>query len=337
MKPRAFLFYGTDSRTSLKALKQWEEAFLTKHGNTSRYIINADGLSDTEIKIKLADYLQGQTLFPIPKLIVIKRVTARDKGATSTTSKVVGEVLEGHLSLLDDQVTVAIWEEKGLREKHPLLLLFSRLEKEGLAKVKLFTVPDERRVSAKVEAYVAQQEGLITKEASLWIQNMYQLIGKRSRLDKRLKYDQELLEDTRSWWLYGLLDSALLAAPGKELSKELLERLYEPESAVGVFEVVQAISGKRWDVARRLLRELEGGDDSYFSFCAALRWQAQSKMRGEYAEDILRLVVEMELIMKNFSLSPAWLADVMVERLQSNAHQMIMPARKLWLAHLLRS
>jgi len=245
----------------------------------------------------------------------------------------VTRIVEAHISDLDNAITVVFWEECGLAASHPLQVLFAELEKQGGAKIKLFAVPSERQVAARVEKIVAAGGGSISSEAVTWIGRAYSLLGKQARLALRLKNTEELLEDERGWWLHTLLENALLAAADKEITISLLESIYEPEAAVGVFEVVTALTNRRFDQARQLLKAAEGDDSFYFSLLAALRWQA----RKVHNEGLQRLTVEMELILKNFTVQPAWVADLLVARLEEGGERMIISARRLWLFHLLRS
>lgn len=336
MSARLFLFYGTDSRASRAAVLEWERLFAGKHGEITRYVIEADELPADRISALLNEYIEGQSLFDGPKFIVLKRVASSDRAPSYTTSKTVVATLQKLLPKIDDKVTVVIWDSANLTPTHPLLKEFTHWKEQGLAGLKLFTIPTERTVVTAAQKYLEQYGKQLSSEAAAWLQQEYATLGRQARLAKRLRAGEELLQDERSWWLYQLLDTVSLGSK-KEIEVTMLQENHPTSQVVGVFDVATAVANRRYLEARRLMRVLEqqeGGD--IFSLLAALRWQ-MTKIAPAEGKFGLQLLAEAELILKNFSPSPWWMVDVLLNRLEQGEQRSLMSARRLWLAHLQRS
>ncbi|MCC2631787.1 MAG: hypothetical protein K0S20_486 [Patescibacteria group bacterium] len=343
-KPRLFLFYGTDSRSSGQAVRKWESLFIAKYGDATRHILDADNLSQNDLAKTLRELVEGQSLFPTPKLILVKRLSSTDRAPGFKTSKTFVLAMNEIISYLDESVTIAVWEDRSFAATHPLLKAFEEWEKQGIASTKRFQAPLESQVVSVASKYVAAQGGSLDKSGAAWLQSAYGNLGKRARLEKRLKTGQDLLEDERPWWLYQLLDNALIRTNGQAITEAVFRADFpEAITAVGVFDIVTAISNGRFQSAHELLEEVDPTDDSiFFSLIAALRWQfGKSPSRTIRSGYALSLLAEMELIIKNFPIPFKWLLSLFIKRLEQHSRSgeelPILNARKLWLAHLART
>ena len=288
----------------------------------------------------MAEYLQGQTLFPVPRFILVKRLTQAEKAPGYANSKAAAALLKESLAQLDTSVTVVLWEPSNLAPTHPLFKQMAAWQEQGIAKLRHFPLPTERSVAQLAHTYLTERGSGLTQDAGAWLRQEYAMLGKKARLAKRLRAGEELLQDERGWWLYQLLDSALLQAAGGEVTPEHLGAGQADASAVGVFEVATALANRRFGEARRLLRllEEEGDDGVVFSLIAAVRWQLSQSGQGKQGQAASRRLAELELILKNFSPSPWWLLDVLLNRLEGiGIDEGLVPARRMWLAHLART
>jgi hypothetical protein len=340
-QPRVYLFHGTDSRASSLALRRWESLFREKYGETTRYLISVDELNPDQLARSLGEVVDGVSLFPEPKLIIIKRVTNNEKGKVTPFSKVLTAFLDSRIKKMGGEITLAIWEEKQLVENSILLTWFTKHVESKLASATLYSVPHWREVRTVAQKYLAAHEFTLSNEGERWLVARYQEQEKHARLAKRLKSTDLLLEDERSWWLYQLLDSAMLRATTSQVRQADLEAgATDLVEGVSVFEIVNAITTDGWKQARRLLRLWESAltdDSNYFGLYALLRMHFG---RRNQAYEML-LMAELEVIVKNYTLPHAWLVDLLVSRLEERAktkkEESLLPARTLWLAQLHRS
>lgn len=340
-QPRVYLFHGTDSRASSLALQRWEAVFRDKYGETTRYVLQADELTPEQLAKSLTEILDGSTLFPEPKLIIVKRATASEKGKVAPYSKVLVQFLESRVKKFTSEITLAMWEEKQLAETNLLYSWFVEQVENRLAKINFYTVPDWREVGQVAQKYLANQGFSLSSDAQRWLVQRYQEQEKQARLAKRLKSTDLLLEDERTWWLYQLLDSSMLRARTQQIERKDLEAgAMDLVDGVSVFEIVNVITSSNWKQARRLLRLWEEGvtdDSSYFGLYALLRMH-YGRRSQEYE---LTLMAEIEIIVKNYTLPHAWILDLLISRLEAfsitKKTESLLPARTLWLAQMHRS
>lgn len=335
MSARVFLFYGTDNYSSLAAVREWERLFIQKHGDVTRYCIDADLLDQKQLEESLEQSIQGQSLFQSPTFLLIKRITKHDRGTSSPLSKVLVNVLEKKKAFIDKCITIVIWEDRDLAVKHPLISFFTNGKDEGFASTKQFLSPAGSQISRVINTYVQKKHGIIESDALHWLTDMYAQYEKKVRIDKRLKPAESLLEDDRSWWIYQLLNAALSSDSSGLISKSILIRLYEPEPTRDIFMLVQTLKMKKWNEARTKLREFENDEDFIYSFLGILRWEA--KKGGIMAEVYMKYATEIELIIKNFTVKPAWIFELFILRLKEGEKRDILRLKKLWLADLARS
>lgn len=343
VKPRLYLFYGGDSKASGLAICRWREIFEKKFGLYTRYILEADELSEPQFKQDLSTCLQGQELFSGAKLVVVKRLTSQERGSSYPFTKILLQIISENLTLLDESVTLAVWEEKGLPGSHPLLEKFLAWENAGMAKCQYFPTPLVSNLKKLAENYLQVLGCRLDPPALAWIVEHFNLMEKSLRLQRRLKASDPILEDERSWWLYQVLESGYLHSDKALLRKEDLLAGVDPgPKPVGVFEISQAVARKDWAAARRLLRmhEDNSGDEGSFSnLLAALRWQVKrspGRLNPKEQEVARQLLLEVELIAKNYNLSWSWLWDIFLDRLENASAGYILDPRKLWLAHVSR-
>jgi hypothetical protein len=346
-KPRLYLFCGSDSQASLAACATWVRLFQKKYGTLSLFAFEADEMAFDDLSAQLAKSLETQTLFASPKLIVVKRASHLDKGTGTKSAQHLMEILKARAAFLDEEITVVFWEDKRLAETHPIIRAMQEWSLSGVAEVRMFQLPqgDIRKLS---QSYLRKQGYEIEEDAVRWLQNQYVQIEKEARLLQRLKGGEELKSDTRGWWLYGLLDGAILRSATHTVRlADIRAGTEEIQAPVSVFMVTQAIARLDWGSARGLARQLEQADSddgTYFTLYAALRWQVANKpfvggtrMRT-YA---LKLLGEIELVSKNTTIPHAWLLDLFLLRLKHGQEgedfSEIFSPRLLWLAQLPRS
>lgn len=340
-QPRVYLFHGTDSRASSLALQRWEAVFREKYGETTRYVLQADELSPEQLGKSLEEVLDGTSLFPEPKLLIVKRATAGEKGKVAPYSKILIQFFDSRVKKLTSEVTIAFWEEKQLAETNLFYQWFVQQGENKLAKITLYSVPHWREVGQVAQKYLGNLGFTLSADAQRWLVQRYQEQEKQARLAKRLKSTDLLLEDERSWWLYQLLDSSLLRAHTQQLEqKDLEEGAMNLVDGVSVFEIVNVITSNNWKQARQLLRLWEDGvtdDSSYFGLYALLRMH-YGRRNQEYE---MTLMAEIEIIVKNYTLPHAWILDLLISRLEAHSStkstESLLPARTLWLAQLHRS
>jgi DNA polymerase III delta subunit len=249
-------------------------------------------------------------------------------------------VLSELLKSIDETITLAIWEEKRLGERHPLVQWFTEHEVRGLAKIHTHQAPSNETVVAASERYLHDAGMRLHPSARTWIREQLLWLEKAARSAKRLKSADELAQDERSWWLYHTLDAAILQAEGNEVGIPELEMgVGEQFLPVSVFECVNALVSGRYDEARKLLHSWQRASDegAFYGLYALLRRQFGDR-RNTFA---LRLLADIELITKNTQLSHAWLMDMFILRMQQAAtegiHRPIVRPKRLWQGQLPRS
>jgi len=335
--PRLYLFHGNDSRASSQALQRWEERFMSKYGTTSKHTVHADEQSSDQVVRALSEIIRGTNLFSDPVFIILKRVSTQDKGSSTAFSKTVVKALKEVMPFIDESVTLVIWEETALREKHPLYEWFTDLVAQKRAVINEYQVPQVGEMVPMVRAFLEIEGVQLERQAEQWLVEQYRLLEKQARLCKRLRATEQLSVDERSWWLYQLLEYALLHNTGKTITVADLEAGHAAlGQSVGVFEIVNAISAGQYARARSLLKtweQMDNDESAYFGLYALLRLQ----FRKDHNTHGLRLLAQIEVIVKNFSLAPAWLVDALLLRLEAGDNGALIAPRKLWLAQLQRS
>ncbi len=302
VKERIFLFHGNDSHGSGLAVRRWERLFRQKYGDATCYRIEADELDAVQLSRQLGMALAAQSLFPQPTLCLVRRPTRQETGRGGGHTQALLKALTEVVSRADDSVTFAIWEEKSLTEKHPLVTWFSDHAGRRQAAVKDHAVANFRQFGPAAAAYLQEHGYRLESAAARWLEEGAKRQEKEQRLVKRLKANDPLREDARSWWLHNILDTAMLLAPHDRIEVAVLEQCEElAETPVGVFEIMNAIEREQWSLARSL--------------------------------------ADVELISKNGLLPHAWIVDQLITSLASFGRESrpICAPRTLWLATALRS
>jgi DNA polymerase III delta subunit len=343
-QPRVYLFYGANSHASSLAIQRWRSLFLEKYGASTAYVIDADELTPEQFVKQLQGFLGAQTLFSEPQLILIKRVTSGPKAATANTTALLKE-LERVMAGLDDMTTIVIWEEHGLGATHPLFNQFRIWQDKGLVKVHHFPPPTRHGVPKLVNAYLRPYEQRLTVEGEGWLTEQYNRLGKQLRLVKKIKNNEELLDDDRLWWLYQVAEIASLQGAREIGPKELAKGHASVAESIGAFDIAQAVVDRRWKNARMLLGAFaqEAANGDYFPLLAALRWQcSRSAPSGSSAlfRYALQLLGHVELLIKNHPVEAIWVFDLWLTRLEEWTpgveNDYLISPRKLWLAELAR-
>lgn len=343
--PRAFLFHGPDSRASAQALARWRSVFLGKFGETTLYVLEADELSADGFAEHFGKSLRVQTLFPEPRLIVVKRLTSQEKAGGGAYTKRFLEDMDAALGGLGAETTVALWEPRALSVTHPLARRFQEWQDEGRAKVQHFALPEGRGVVRLANAYLGRYDQYLSTEAESWLVSQYRRLEKQMRLARRLKAREELVEDERGWWLAQLLESASLNAAQEVGLADLEAGQATLEDPVGPFEFGGAVAAGRWEQARYLLSRIlqDNEEGELFGLVAALRWQLERQpgsLTAERARYGLRLLAEAEIVAKNSTAGLSWLLTLWLLRLEAvtRAQQpSLLEPRRLWLAQRGRS
>ena len=342
---RVFLFSGPDSYASLAAVRRWEALFRAKHGDASRYVLEADELGPDRLAAESERLLAGDTLFSTSKFILIRRAASADPGPGFRTAKALLDVLEKSRSRIDGQVTIVLWEPVGLATNHPVSSRFAAWGATGWAEARSFAVPTSRTVVRVAQDYLREAGTRMDAQAVEWLRAHYLNQEQEARIRQRLKPGQELLQDNRTWWLYGVLEGALLRAEHDEVGLADLSAGSEGLAVLpGPFALADAVERQNWPEAWRqasLLAASGPSDGDYFSLYAALAWQARRAagplaVRSHHAK---RLLGEIELLAKNVDLPHAWLVDMFLLRLaaaESDPRPIIDPKR-LWTALASRS
>lgn len=346
-KARIYLFYGSDNRASRLAVRRWQDLFAEKYGQISSHIIEADELTPAQFSSQLEPILTGQNLFKQPQLIIIKRLTENEKGASRPFSQPFLAFIEKRKDLLHELVTIVLWIPTSLSATHPLLVQFQKWQNEGIGQIQSFSVPEGNQVIRQAQKYLGENGIDLDEEASKWLQEQYQRIASHIRLRRRMKSQEELLDDERVWWLYQLLDGASLRARQGVITVDNLRAghlgLFQP---VSPFEIASSLLAGKWEQTRTLLREWEKAEvdeSTYFGLYAVVGWQLkqnEKKVSPAARAHVRQLLAEVEIMAKNFVISLAWLTDLLINRLQEAAalgkRRRIVSSRKLWLAHMSR-
>lgn len=342
--PRIYLFHGSDSLASFKNLRKWIQLFMEKHPDGRVGILEVDELELNDLVGRISENIEVNTLFPSPKLLVIKRFLSRDKGKSLVYSKKLVEVLSGYLPGLDDDTTILLWEERNIAVTHHFYKFISGLEASEKAKVYHFSVPDKNGVWRYAQEYLMASGYKMSLECRSWLTEQYGNLEQKQRQEAGLRYGDELKFDQRSWWLKQLLDGSIIYAKNHEiLLKELQDLSVEINPQIQIFNVIKEIELRRWGAARALYNKLcEGGEEGeLFAYFGALRWffNNQLKSRGNgrgMAEYGQRLMGEIELISKNGLVPNEILIDLVINCLEnydlSGQEKSLLDMRKVWLS-----
>lgn len=347
MAVRLHLFCGTDSYASLQQVQAWVAHFNTKYSGATRYLLEADELSPSELQGALANYLTAQTLFPEPTLILVKRLSEQDSAGRTTASTAILGLVEQVWGQVSPTTTLVFWEERDFSSSHPLRESFARLQEDGVAKLHVSSLPGEREIGRWAERQLATFNCTLDPAAATWLRVQYRYQEQSVRLVRRLKATEPLLQDERGWWLRQLLATAALRASGGLVQVSTLEDGYQTAAQpVSVFEVAQAFTDQQWEACRDLVTRFveTNGEAGFFGLLGALRWQLQ-RGRNRFTPPTTaytsRLLDELELLLRNTTLQPTWLFDVLLERVAGVAlggeHLALIQPRKLWLSQLPRS
>lgn len=342
-RERIFLFHGSDSLASSRAVLRWEQLFQKKHGSDLFHKIHADEMDAISFANRLRDVLLAQGLFGETSMVVVKRPTSREKGNGGDYTTAIKELLAKGIP---ETVTVVIWEELELGDTHSLKKWFVEASLKGVASVKLHRLLPVPKLMPLVREEL-QEHGLkLTREADQRIASSLGSIEKTQRLAKQLKAQDVLKQDERSWWLHHLVEGLVVSAPvDGVITETLVDEVADarPDS-VGIFEVSNAITSRSMQRAREYLRawELQGEDEAnYFRLFHLLRRDAKRGLtHSGYARYMLKLLAQVELVIKNGYLTPAVAADLLCLRLQhadAESQPPLVREKVLWKATLQRS
>ena len=335
MADHTFLFHGADSFASRNALTRWEQAFAKKHDALSITRIEADDGDLDRVMRSIASAAAVQGLFGEARLVVVKRLLARDTGNTTATAKAASALLDSLFAHVDPTLTLVFWEERRVAETNAVVRCLQH--NQTPAAIKEFSVATADRLLQEAEKSLAQQEMQLEPPARRRLVEVLIEREKVQRLEQRLKAGQPLQTDDRSWWLSSILETAALLAQNQSIGlAELNPILMDATASVGVFELVNAIERKEWPKVEQLLerwRSVEQGDSAYFGLVALLRRTAE---RGGPAQ-LPALLAEFELLVKNGILPASELFWLMVQRLQQPGSMGILSEKTLRLLVLARA
>ena len=341
--PRIYLFHGSDSLGSFSHLGKWIDLFLKKHPEGRVGTIEFSEVELNDLVVKISEHIEVNTLFPAPKLLVIKRFCSRDKGRVLTYSKKLVELLETFLPSLDEDTTILLWEERNIPANHHFMKYLLNLEAQEKAVIKHFLLPDRARVWRYAQDYLSENGCRFAPECRAWFMEQYFNLEQKQRQEAGLRYNEELVIDLRSWWLRQMLDGSIIYARNPEISlKELQDLSIEISPQVQIFDMIREIEQKRWDKAR--LAYLKISEDSqesdYFGYFGALRWFYNNQLKSrridqEFAEYGLRLMGEIELFSKNSLIPKEFLIDQLIGCLEeyelTGKERSLVDLRKVWL------
>jgi hypothetical protein len=287
-------------------------------------------------------------LFPEPVLLVVKRLSAQDGSSrTFASSKEFMKLMIQLWEHTPTTTSVLLWEDRFLPDTHPLMDQFNRWGDLGVAKVHSSMMPQERDLTRLANKILEPFGATLDQSGATWLREQYRFQEQAVRLASRKKATDILVEDERSWWLPQILEGAALRSLDSCITaKQLEEGQRSMAQPVSVFEISQACTGKQWSVLREKLYDFsttaEAGD--FFGLLGALKWQLQrgnSSLSPSLQSYAMRLLNEVELILKNAPLEGSWLFDLFVDRLEqfgrSSDRVSLIPPRTLWLAQLPRS
>lgn len=320
--------------------------FEAKYGVSSRQVIEADELNLENFNKRFDQALLDLDLFSSAKLIIVKRITAQENSSKTPFSKSFVEIVKKRIENLDENITLVVWEEQSLSLKHPLREAFEDWQVKGLAKINRYDLPNLRNLSVLAKKYLQERGIEIAPEAMNWLEQQYLLQEKNLRILAKLKYDQELMKDERSWWLEHILEEACLAQVGGRIEIKDLESISNSNTAlqtVQVFDVVKALFSTNWSLARKMFKQWEDAEvdlDSHFGLLGAIRWQlskGDGRLSSTQKIQLEHLILDLEIILKNYPVSVYWLWEMIILRLEINdQNKNILPIKMLWLASLAR-
>lgn len=342
-RERIFLFHGSDSLASSRAVSRWVNLFSKKYGTEMLHRIHADETDAQTFAERLRNVTQAQGLFSDTSLVLVKRPTAREKGSGGDYTSALKEVLEKGVP---ETMTLVVWEELELPDTHSLMKWFVTASLKQDAVVKLHRLPQTSKVLSVVGEELAEVGVRLSREAEQLLVKKLATLEKTQRLDKQLKAQDVLKQDERSWWLHHVVESLILSSSeGRVISGDELEEVTETlEDPIGVFEVCNAITSRNITKARQLLttwEQQDADDGSYFRLFHLLRRDAKRGLaHSGYSRYMLRLLAEVELLVKNGFVTLPLVADLLCIRLQhatADSQPPIIDERALWLATLQRS
>jgi DNA polymerase III delta subunit len=329
-KPRLYLFHGNDSHASRADLKRWLQAFVTKYGETTQYILHADEYSLEELQQKLSQALATVSLFPEPKFIVVKRLTTTH---TAARVKDVLKLVGSHLPALTDHVTLVFWEDKLVSTTHGMMIWFTEHVNASRAEVKAYKVVPGRSF---VTSLLKEANVTFTDDARYWLDQHIVRLEREQRIESKIRSTEELVSDRRAWVMRSLIETAKLLAGDAPIDQVHLEQAAGVvQDPVSPFEIVNALQAGKWEQARRLAKRWEQTDEgAYFGLIALLRNHFK-KMQAAYP---LELLAEIEIMSKNVSARQAWLLDIFFTRCQFSATERkpLISPKRLWLSHVQR-
>jgi hypothetical protein len=260
----------------------------------------------------------------------------QEKGKKGAYTATLLKALERIVQQEDGEQTVLIWESKRLPVDHALRVWFQEHEGRGITKQYEFNVPFYKQLAEEGIAYIEAQKGTIDRDALRFIETSLQEIDKEQRNQERVRSSDVPAVDVRRWWLWNLLDTALLVAPEGRITAVVVKQCGgEIQTSATPFEIVNACDQKQWQRARSLLKSWNTADEegAYFLLVSLLRQRYRTHMPHTSAQYALKLLAEIELLSKNGVGHISWLLDLFCWRLQEGKHELsLVPARTLWLA-----
>jgi len=338
--PQFYLFHGADTRSSLESLHRWEKVFLEKYGMATKCVVDADELSVDAVKREIAGRTQSISLFPEPLLIIIKRLSVHEK--TKAQATVTRGILTEAADKIGADVTVLLWEDKLLAAASGILQWFNEQVEVKRAKVSGFDVPSIQSLGGVAQKYVAAAGKSLDPEAASWLQAQYRQREKAARLAEKLRSTEVLTRDDRAWWVFHVLDQAVLLTQGSVIERELLQKCAEQVDSVSVFEIINALREERWKEVRVLYVAWARGQEegAYFGFWSLLRIHfrklQEDRRQEQFAQYGLQLLAELEVISKNSQVPNEILTELFFQRLSQYTGDPlpIVAPRRLWLSTL---
>lgn len=334
-KPRIYLFHGNDSLASRQDLTRWSNVFVEKYGEHTRHHLYADEMSAEELTTSLVRTIESQGLFPEPTFVLVARVSSY----TAARIREVTAALSHLLPILDDTLTLVIWEDQHLDARHPLRLWFEERQEKGIASIKDFKTPHD---AALVKSLATQVS--IDAAAERWLVQYLRVLEKEQRIEQKLHATDTIVRDRRSRQVQSLVELASLLSPdGAVITTNSLDAAVGVFSnPVSIFEIANAIRDAQWTRARTLLDAWGEDDGAYFGLYTILRNQFRRETTGSQAKRAvyaLRLLAEIEVIVKNVSLEHIAIMDLFISRLAlmaSEGERPLLSEKRLWLSHTQR-
>ena len=334
--PRLYLFHGADTHGSLEALHRWEAAFLQKYGIATRFSIEADESSLEEVNRIIAQQGEGISLFPEPKLILIKRLSAHEKGKAGSVR--IQAILKEIGYMAGSLHTVVVWEDRLLSNKSGIFNWFTEQSEAGKEKITLFNPPSDRELPSRIQKYVTAAEGTIEPDAIRWLGDQYRQQEKVQRIAAKLRSMEPLPQDRRIWWLYGVLDQAILLG-NRRITLGVVQACNEVVEGISVFEVINACKERQWVRAHELFArwQVDQDDTGYFGLWSLLRLALRGSGLSHSATEAygLRLLAEVEIAAKNTTIPYDVLTETLLLRLREGKSDCpLIEPRTLWLSTL---